>query len=119
MFTPRETQCIQLMCQQYSAKMIADELGISPKTAENYIYNSIKKSKSLNRVGLVIYAVKHGIYKVEIMSKKPKTYSKDQLIDAMNAYNADVVKNPEKYSEITSDRTCAEIQVETLISFIN
>lgn len=84
--TKRETEIMKLICQEYSSDKIAKRIGISAETIKVYRRNIFKKIGVRNVVGMVLYAVRHGIYKtvllpepilvpVKISSKqKPKPY---------------------------------------------
>jgi DNA-binding CsgD family transcriptional regulator/DNA-binding transcriptional ArsR family regulator len=63
-FTPAEQKVIRLVCQQYTSEEIADELGLSKRTVEGYRANILEKMKAKNSVGILIYAVKNGLYKI-------------------------------------------------------
>jgi len=63
-FTPAEQRVIRLVCQQYTSEEIADELGLSKRTVEGYRANILEKMKAKNSVGILIYAVKNGLYKI-------------------------------------------------------
>lgn len=58
-FTCRELQIIQLTAQEFSAKEIAMELGISYRTVETFKNGLIQKTDSKNFMGVVLYALKH------------------------------------------------------------
>ena len=63
--TEKETRLLKLMCDEKSTKEIADIMEISPRTVEA-IRDKIKmKTGARSMMGLVIYAVKHGILKAE------------------------------------------------------
>lgn len=59
--TPRETEIIRLIAQQYSSKEISQKLFISVNTVETHRKNLISKLNVKNVVGLAIYAVKNNI----------------------------------------------------------
>ncbi len=61
----REKGIIKLVCKEYSSQEIGEKLGLSSKTIENYIGLILKKTKSKNRIGIVIYAIRNGIYKLK------------------------------------------------------
>lgn len=63
-FTPAEQRVIRLVCQQYTSEEIADELGLSKRTVEGYRANILEKMKAKNSVGILIYAVKNGLFKI-------------------------------------------------------
>lgn len=63
--TDKEIAVINLVCQEYSSAEIGKKLGLSGKTIENRIFDILRKIKSKNRVGIVIYAIKNKIYKLK------------------------------------------------------
>lgn len=64
LFTPKEIEIICLICDEYSAKEIGDKLFHSTRTVEGYRGRILDKMNVKNTAGIVIYAIKHGIYKV-------------------------------------------------------
>jgi DNA-binding NarL/FixJ family response regulator len=63
-FSQKEIEIICLICEEYSAKEIGDKLFHSTRTVEGYRSKILEKMNVRNTAGIVIYAVKHGIYKV-------------------------------------------------------
>lgn len=59
--TPREHQVLRLVAGGLTKKDIADELGISVKTAENHATNLMRKLEVHDRVGLTLYAIREGL----------------------------------------------------------
>ncbi len=55
----REVEVLKLICQQKTAREIAEELFISEKTVNGHRNNLLQKTGSKNVTGLVMYAVKH------------------------------------------------------------
>lgn len=62
--TKREEEILQLVCRQLTAEEIAKQLFISVKTVNGHRNNLLQKTGSRNVTGLVIYAVKHNIFKL-------------------------------------------------------
>ncbi len=60
--TERETDILQLICQEYSTKDISEKLFISPKTVEAHRSKLMEKIGCKNVVGMVTYAILNGIY---------------------------------------------------------
>jgi len=60
-FTPRESQILQLLTRGESAKQIALELGISTKTVEAIRRNIMEKIKVDNLPDLTKYAIREGL----------------------------------------------------------
>ncbi|MFT6130752.1 MAG: DNA-binding CsgD family transcriptional regulator [Neolewinella sp.] len=54
-------QVLILICQEFTSKEIAEKLFISIRTVEGHRRSLQEKTDSRNIVGLVLYAVKHGI----------------------------------------------------------
>lgn len=61
----RELELLKLACEEKTYKEIAAEMCLSPKTVDNYRQDIFEKLGVKNRIGMVIYAVKHGIYVIE------------------------------------------------------
>ena len=63
-FSKRETEVLVAICNQKTNDEIADELFLSQSSVKKYRCSLLEKTKSKTSAGLIIYAVKHGIYKV-------------------------------------------------------
>jgi len=63
-FTEKELEMIKLICQEFSNKEIALTLHQSPRTIEGHREKILEKTKAKNAAGIVIYAIKNGIYKI-------------------------------------------------------
>ncbi|MBA2328782.1 MAG: response regulator transcription factor [Flavisolibacter sp.] len=63
-FSERELEIMRLICQEYSNKEIGEKLFISTRTVEGHRNKIQDKIKAKNMAGIIIYAVKHGIYKL-------------------------------------------------------
>lgn len=63
-FSNREIGIIELICQEKSNSEISNILGVSQRTIENQKLNILKKTQAKNNVGIVLYAIKNGIYKI-------------------------------------------------------
>lgn len=63
-FSEREVQVIQLICEQLTTKEIAAKLDLSQRTIDTYRDTIQQKTQSKNMVGVALYAVKHGYFKV-------------------------------------------------------
>ena len=64
MFTEKELQIIRMICAQATNEEMAVKLKKSLRTVEGYRATILDKMKVRNTAGLVIYAVKTGIYKI-------------------------------------------------------
>jgi DNA-binding NarL/FixJ family response regulator len=65
-FSEREISVIRLICEEYTTKEIASKLGLSHRTIDSYRDTIQQKTNSKNMVGIALYAVKKGIYKLEL-----------------------------------------------------
>jgi len=59
--TKRELEILQLITQEYTGTEIAEHLFISKNTVETHRKNMVQKLGVKNIVGLVKYAIKHGL----------------------------------------------------------
>ncbi|MFL5811297.1 MAG: response regulator transcription factor [Flavisolibacter sp.] len=60
-FTNKELTVIKLMCQEFSNKEIASHLNTSVRSVESARERIQQKIGSKNMIGIVVYAIKHGI----------------------------------------------------------
>ena len=60
-FQDRELEFLKLSSTEMTYKEIADQMTLSPKTIDGYREQLFKKLNVKNRIGLVIYALKHGL----------------------------------------------------------
>ncbi|MEM7110135.1 MAG: LuxR C-terminal-related transcriptional regulator, partial [Bacteroidota bacterium] len=60
--TPRETEVYELILDEFSNQEIADKLFISVRTVEVHKRNLLEKTGAKNTTGLVLYAVKNGLF---------------------------------------------------------
>lgn len=60
----RETDFLKYACTEMTYKEIADKMYVSPRTIDGYRDALFEKLKLKTRVGLVMYAIKHGIVHV-------------------------------------------------------
>ena len=56
----REKEFLQFACSELTYSQIADKMFLSPKTIDGYRNSLFEKLSVKSRVGLVLYAVKHG-----------------------------------------------------------
>lgn len=59
----KETEVLQLICKECTAAEIAQKIFLSPRTVEGIRSALLEKTGARNTAGLVLYAVKNGIYK--------------------------------------------------------
>ncbi len=64
-FSAREKEVIHLICEQQTNIEIAKKLCISVHTAKNHRSNIIGKIGADSSIGVVIYAIKFGLYKLD------------------------------------------------------
>jgi len=62
LLTGREKEIAILICKEYSNKQIAGDLDISPNTVLAHKKSIRVKTKSYTLVGIVVFAIRHGIY---------------------------------------------------------
>ena len=60
----RERDFLQLACSEYTYNEIAAKMFLSPKTIDGYRNALFEKLNVKSRVGLALYAVKHGLVKL-------------------------------------------------------
>jgi len=63
--TAREIEVLRLLAKGYTNRQIAEQLGISPRTAEGHRANLSSKLGLRSRVELVDYAQQHGLLKLD------------------------------------------------------
>src|SRR5262249_92617 len=63
-FTAKEIEIIKLICDGLSNKEMVTKLNLSIRTIEGHRYNIHEKLGVKNTAGVIIYAIKHGIYKI-------------------------------------------------------
>lgn len=64
LFTEREMEVLKLICEELTNQEIADKLNVSKRTIDGHRSALFEKSGAKNTAGLVIFAVKNGIYKI-------------------------------------------------------
>jgi DNA-binding NarL/FixJ family response regulator len=64
-FSKRELEIIQLICEERSNKEIASQLILSVRTIEGHRENIEEKMNVRNTAGIVVYAIKHGIFQIK------------------------------------------------------
>ena len=60
----REIEFLKLVCSEMTYKKIAEKMFLSPKTIDGYRDALFEKLETKNRIGLVIYAIKHKIVRI-------------------------------------------------------
>lgn len=64
-FTKKELEVLSLVCQQKTSKEISQILGLSPRTVEGYRERMREKAGAKNQIGLILYAIRHGLFIME------------------------------------------------------
>jgi DNA-binding NarL/FixJ family response regulator len=68
-FNKRERDIIRMVCEERANKDIAEALNISIRTVEGYREKIQVKMQVKNTAGIVVYAIKNGIYKIGFPGK--------------------------------------------------
>lgn len=63
-FSEKELEVMKLICEQFSNREMAARINLSSRTVEGYREKLLEKTHSRNTVGIVIYAIKNGIYEI-------------------------------------------------------
>lgn len=63
--TDREREIVEMICEGKVNKEIAEDLNISIRTVETHRKNIAEKTNAKNIAGVVIYAIKRGIYTIK------------------------------------------------------
>lgn len=63
-FSRNEIETMRLICKQYTNKEIASKLNRMVRTIDGYRETILLKTKARNTAGIVVYAIRKGIYKV-------------------------------------------------------
>ena len=64
-FSEKERAVMCLVCEEKTNKEIADMLHLSTRTIEGYRDRIQEKINAKNSAGIVVYAIKHRIYKID------------------------------------------------------
>lgn len=62
--TEKEITFLKYACTEKTYKEIAAEMNVSPRTVEGYRDTLFEKLGAVSRVGLVVFAIKNGLYKL-------------------------------------------------------
>lgn len=60
--TTREMEVVKLICKEHTTPEMAEILFISPRTVEGHRTNIMEKTGARNIAGIVVYAMKNGLY---------------------------------------------------------
>ncbi len=61
-FSDKEKEIIALICQEFTNKEIGEKVFLSSRTVEGYRMKIMEKLKAKNTVGIVVEAIRYGIY---------------------------------------------------------
>lgn len=64
MLNEKEQHFLKLCCSEKSYKEMADEMGVAPRTVESLRSSLFDKLDTTSRVGLVLYAIRNGLFKI-------------------------------------------------------
>lgn len=64
-FSEREIDIIRMVCEEKTTKEIGDTLNMSARTVEEYRYRLKEKMEVKGTAGMVIYAIKNDLFKIE------------------------------------------------------
>ncbi|PHN05981.1 response regulator transcription factor [Flavilitoribacter nigricans] len=67
--TARESEVLQLICEEYTTPEIAERLYISPRTVDGHRNNLLQKLGCRNVAGLVVFALQH-----QLVTIRPETF---------------------------------------------
>jgi len=62
----RELEIVNLMCNEYTSKEIANKLFISPRTVDGHRNKILEKTGCKNIAGVVVYAIERNIFEIKI-----------------------------------------------------
>lgn len=62
-FTEKETEVMKLICKEFSTREISEAMHLSGRTIEGYREKILEKTHARNTAGIVVYAIRHGIFK--------------------------------------------------------
>ena len=62
----REEAVLQLICKEFTNAEIAEKLFVSTRTAEGHRNNLLMKTGCRNTAGLVVFAIRYGLFKVSM-----------------------------------------------------
>jgi DNA-binding NarL/FixJ family response regulator len=63
--TVREKEILQLICKEFTASEIGEKLFISARTVDGHRNNLLEKTGSRNTAGLVVFALKHQLVRLD------------------------------------------------------
>jgi two-component system, NarL family, response regulator NreC len=70
-FSEKEKEIIQYVCQEFTNKEIGTKLFLSKRTVDGYRSKIMEKMQVKSTAGIVIYAIKHGLYNLDESSSIP------------------------------------------------
>lgn len=88
--TPREREVLELTANGYSAKEVANVIGIAPRTVERHVETVRLKMHARNRVHMITQAVIRGVLKFGAEAVGP--HKRSTLLLAVNGAADDAPK---------------------------
>lgn len=64
--TAREKEILELICQEHTTQEIAEKLFLSVRTVDGHRNNLLEKTGARNIAGLVMYALRHNLFKFNL-----------------------------------------------------
>lgn len=64
--TKTELRVIKLICKDKTSKEIGEQLGYTYRTVEDHRNRINKKLKTNSAVGVVLWAIKHGVFRIKV-----------------------------------------------------
>jgi two-component system, NarL family, response regulator NreC len=64
-FSEKEKEIILFICREFTNKEIGDKMFLSKRTVDSYRAKIMEKMEVKSTAGIVIYAIRHGLYKVD------------------------------------------------------
>jgi len=64
-FSDKEVEIIRLICREYTNKEIGQQLFLSARTVEGYRVKILEKMQVKSTAGIVIYAIKNGMFRLD------------------------------------------------------
>lgn len=62
--TPKEIEIMRMICEDFTSREIGEQVGQSYRTIEGYRSRIMDKIKVTGTAGIVVYAIKNGIFKL-------------------------------------------------------
>jgi DNA-binding NarL/FixJ family response regulator len=80
--TPREREVVGLLCEGLRNKQIADRLAVTDVTVRHHLTSVFSKLGVSDRLGLLLYASRHGLVRSDTFVPEPVAHSTDAIVPA-------------------------------------